>query len=114
MKYFSVFVLLVMFSNLVDADGSLEGNYKIGGQMSMKGEVLQGNSHLYFTITGKSAKELYLSIETEMYESACTGYKVKGKNNFSCYEVEAGKIYACGFSINLDKNMIEAGNVGAC
>ena len=91
----------------------LEGEYQLGGRLDHKGSPTQGRSHLYISLTDEAAKALYESLAGDPREDPCTGYKVKGRGNVGCYEIEPNEKYFCSFSINLERGAVEAG-LGGC
>lgn len=114
MKSILTIIFLSAFCLPVFAESQLEGTFTFAGPVNSKGSLTKGKSHIHFKITGDSAKAMYESFEEEPYKDECVGLMFKGKANVGCYEIAAGKTYICGFSVNLNKNRTEAGQVGAC
>lgn len=91
----------------------LEGEYQLGGRLDHQGSPARGKSHLYISLTAGAAKGLYESLAGDPRKDPCTGYKLKSQGNVGCYEIEPGKRYFCSFSINLERDAVEAG-LGGC
>jgi hypothetical protein len=47
-----------------------------------------------------------------VFDDPCTGFKVKAAGNVICYQTSPNEHF-CSFSVNLEKNTVEAG-LGGC
>lgn len=90
----------------------LHGEYKLGGRLDHDGSILDGNSHLYISITNEAATKLFQSLPGDPLNDACTGYKLKAGGNVVCYQIKPEQHF-CSFSVNLERNVIETG-LGGC
>ena len=85
----------------------MQGKYRMAGRLAF-GDIDEGDSHIYFQLTGKTAKALYDSMKTPAQKNECAeGEKVKWVENMKCARSKNGKRYACEFSINVPKQTIE-------
>jgi len=91
---------------------ALEGKYVLGGPLDHNGSVHSGNSHLYVSLANDSASELYRTLPGRVFDDPCTGFKVKAAGNVICYQTSPNEHF-CSFSVNLEKNTVEAG-LGGC
>ncbi|MDX1488645.1 MAG: hypothetical protein R3268_10630 [Acidiferrobacterales bacterium] len=91
----------------------LQGEYQLAGGLDHKGSPGDGRSHLYLSLTGEAARSLYATLAEDSHEDPCTGYRVKGRGNVACYEINPNEEYFCSFSINLERGAVEAG-LGGC
>jgi hypothetical protein len=105
-------LLLVSSGNALEPV-QLSGEYQLGGRLEHNGSPTSGKSHLYISLKNDAAKSLYESLDGEPAEDPCTGYRAKAQGNVGCYEITPNKEYFCSFSVNLERNAVEAG-LGGC
>lgn len=85
----------------------VEGKYRMAGRLAF-GDIEKGDSHIYFQLTGKTAKTLYNSMKTPAQKNECVeNEKVKWAENMKCTRSRNGTRYACEFSINVPRQTIE-------
>ena len=85
----------------------MQGKYRMAGRLAF-GDIDEGDSHIYFQLTGKAAKALYDSMKTPARKNECVeSEKVKWVENMKCARSKNGKRYTCEFSINVPKQTIE-------
>ena len=90
----------------------LQDQFEIGGPLDHNGSIREGESHLYISLSDQAASKLYQSLPGKALDDACTGYKVKGRGNVVCYQINPAQHF-CSFSVNLERNAVEAG-LGGC
>jgi len=114
-KYLISIIALLLSPYCLSDSGEqkMEGYYQIGGKFSYDSKApLKGNSHLYMTITGDAAKNLYNSLLGNPENNECTGELDKATTKFSCSKTISNNYY-CSFSIDLGAGTVEAG-LGGC
>ncbi|MDH3375591.1 MAG: hypothetical protein OEQ39_01305 [Gammaproteobacteria bacterium] len=104
--------IVVALPSIAQNPAELQGEFELGGPLDHNGSIQQGDSHLYISLSNDAAKGLYFSLPGDPFEDPCTGYNVKGRGNVVCYEI-APDGHFCSFSVNLERNAVEAG-LGGC
>ena len=106
-------VLLAFYSGtgFAAVEKPMEGFYLLAGKFGIKSPE-QGTSHLYLSISGDAAKDLYQSINAVEHENHCTGETDKQINAFVCSKTPQNK-YHCNFAVDLEKGTIAMG-LGGC
>lgn len=104
--------LAVTLPSLAREPVRLEGEYALGGHLDHNGSIQGGDSHLYISITDQAATTLFQSLPGNPLDDACTGYKLKASGNVVCYQINPEQHF-CSFSVNLERNVIDAG-LGGC
>jgi hypothetical protein len=85
----------------------MQGKYRMAGRLAFS-DIEEGDSHIYFQLSGKAAKTLYESMKVPAQKNECgENGKIKWVENMKCTRSKNGKQYACGFSINVPKQTIE-------
>lgn len=93
---------------------ALEGTLEIDGPLDTSGSPVSGVERAYVSITGAAAARLYGALKIGEQHDACSGQSVKSVGNVSCYEIDPGKTYVCGYGIDLASGAVVAGAVGGC
>ena len=104
--------LAAAISSFAQQPVQLQGEYQLGGPLDHNGSILEGDSHLYISLSNEAAKTLYQSLPGDPFDDACTGYKLKAHGNVVCFQIKPEEHF-CSFSVNLERNAVEAG-LGGC
>ena|SRR5215831_7354208 len=92
----------------------LTGFYNIAGQTIVDPPATEGqNTHIYFALSGASARDLYNSMKVQPKPDACRGggALTKSIGQMRCARSASGKEYQCWFAIDVASQRITAGVV---
>ena len=108
-----ILTLLVMTSCALAANPFREfsGLYHISSApISDPPEKLPPNTHVYFSIKGQPAQEMYDLIEGEPKLNHCgLAHYVKSTGNIDCSFYPIKTEYSCDFSINIKEGVVDSG-----
>jgi hypothetical protein len=95
-------------------DRLLTGSYNIAGQtiVDPPGTEAQ-NTHMYFTLSGASAQDLYNSMKVRPKPDVCRGggALTKAIGQMRCTRSATGKEFQCWFAIDIASQRITGGVV---
>lgn len=92
----------------------LVGSYSIAGKTLYDPPANEAhNTHIYFSLDGKAARDLYESMKTKAIPNACTddGSLSKRAGEMQCTRSKDGKEYQCWFGIDLRTQKIVNGAI---
>jgi len=109
-------VVLVVF--LTEASASeyqpLTGNYKVGGKTFYDPPSHEAkDTHVYFSLEGKVARDLYDSMKVKAVRDQCAddGSMSKRIGEMQCTLSEGGQLYRCWFGIDMETQRVVNGVV---
>lgn len=88
----------------------INAEFMLAGKIAY-GDLEEGNSHLYIKIKGSDAMMLFNAMNVKAVKSECIGLKEKTFGNISCYSADIEKDSYCIFSVDIEKNKIELGEI---
>lgn len=111
----------LLFVLAVVSIGADAGDYKpLTGAYSIAGKTLLDpptseaqNTHIYFSLNGKAALDLYDSMKTKAISNACAndGSMLKRVGEMQCTRSDDGKEYQCWFGIDIKNQKVVGGVV---
>lgn len=109
-------VVLAVF--LTEASASeyqpLTGNYTIAGKTLYDPPSHEAkDTHIYFSLEGKAARDLYVSMKVKAVRDQCEddGSMSKRIGEMQCTRSEGGKSYRCWFGIDIKTQRVVNGVV---
>jgi hypothetical protein len=112
MKNFILFLILLfpLCSSAYEAK-TLSGTYSVTAKTVIDTPDFEArDTHYRITLTGDSAKDLYMSIKSESVKDGCTGAMNKSVGEMKCLYYKEKSVYECDFSINIEEQKVEYGN----
>ena len=95
-------------------DRLLTGSYNIAGQTIVDPPSTEAqNTHMYFTLSGASARDLYNNMKVQPKPDVCRGggALTKSIGQMRCTRSAAGKEFQCWFAIDIASQRIAGGVV---
>jgi len=95
-------------------DKLLTGSYNIAGQTIVDPPATEAqNTHIYFSLSGASAQDLYNSMNVQAKPDACRrgGALTKSIGQMRCTRSATGRQFQCWFAIDIAKQRITGGVV---
>ncbi len=106
----AIFTLILSISAMSHEWKKIEGTYAVTSiSVIDPPDHLPHDSHYRFSLTGSSAKDLYLAMKVTPQKDECTGATSKNINEMKCLYFKGNSKYECHFSINIAKQKIEYG-----
>lgn len=110
-----IIMLAAFFTNVCASEYQpLTGNYAIAGKTLYDPPSDEAkDSHMYFSLDGKAARDLYDSMKVKAVRDQCTGDVSMSKRvgGIQCTRSNDGKEHRCWFGIDLKNQRIVSGNV---
>lgn len=111
----------ILLALAVISIGANAGDYKpLAGAYSISGKTLLDppaneaqNTHIYFSLKGKAALDLYDSMKAKAIPNACAndGSMLKRVGEMQCVRSDDGKEYQCWFGIDIKNQKVVSGVV---
>ncbi len=95
-------------------DKLLTGSYDIAGKTMVDPSATEArDTHMYFALSGVSARDLYNSMKVQAKRDACRGGGALSKSigQMRCTRSASGKDFECWFAIDIANQRITAGVV---
>lgn len=92
----------------------LKGSYSIGGKTFYDPPAEETKkTHVYFALEGKTARDVYESMDTKAVRDECAGDSSMTKRieEMQCTRSSGGKEYRCWFGIDLKNQKVVGGVV---
>jgi hypothetical protein len=92
----------------------LAGTYALGGKTVYDPPASEPkNTHIYFALEGKAARDLYESMKTQAVRDECAndGSMSKRVAETQCIRADGGKEYRCWFGIDIKTQKVVNGVV---
>jgi len=110
----SIIFILILWSCNVFAGSpykSFSGSYQISSApIHDPQEQLEEDTHLYLSLKGEPAQQMYKLIEGDPQYSECgVDHYLKKSGNLQCSFYPSKKEYSCDFSINIAEGTLDSG-----
>jgi hypothetical protein len=114
MRFFRFAIVLVSCGVFAGEYKPLKGDYSIAGKSFYDPPASEPqDTHIYFALEGKSAKDLYDSMKVKAVRDMCTddGSMSKHVGEMQCTRSKGGKEHQCWFGIDIKSQKVVGGVV---
>lgn len=88
----------------------IEGSYALtGSELIDPNPSAPQNTHLRFSLKGKTAQDLYQAMDVDTVIDECSGLPSRSVKDMRCYFEKSDNSYLCDFSIDIAKQEIGYG-----
>jgi len=113
-RLFPLLLVLVCTAVAASEYARLSGDYRLGGQTLYDPPLNEPqDTHLYFELTGSSAKDLYQALKVQPQRDACgeRGTLTKRLGNIQCTQASDHRSFRCWFGVDIRAQRVVNGVV---